>query len=246
MENFIYGLNPVISALQGKRRPKKVLISETLKNKDVEKLCKENGIPFQFSTRKELDRITNGANNQGVVCYIDPFEYTSLRELLSKVSDDSLLLVLDGIEDPVNFGSLLRTSCCFGVDGVIIGKDRQVGMTPTVIKLSTGASEHIDVVQVSNVAQTINELKKNGYWIKLSYTTKVRTKAYKARVSVSELNMRTMAIVVGSEGRGVSRLVLERSDFVARIPISGPVTSLNAAIAGAIFLSAAASFRNKK
>ena len=239
MENFIYGLNPVISALQGKRRPKKVLISETLKNKDVEKLCKENGIPFQFFTRKELDRITNGANNQGVVCYIDPFEYTSLRELLSKVSDDSLLLVLDGIEDPVNFGSLLRTSCCFGVDGVIIGKDRQVGMTPTVIKLSTGASEHIDVVQVSNVAQTINELKKNGYWIVAADGSGDRL------YDQIDYNGK-MAIVVGSEGRGVSRLVLERSDFVARIPISGPVTSLNAAIAGAIFLSAAASFRNKK
>lgn len=241
MEDIIYGLNPVLSALQGKRRPTRVFISETLKNHDVEKICRENGIPFLFKTRREMDRLTGGANNQGVLCFVPAFQYLTLKELIGKTAAgaETLLLVLDGVEDPVNFGSLLRTACCFGADGIIIGKDRQVGMTPTVIKLSTGASEHIDICQVSNIAQTVSELKKNGFWIVAADGSGDRL--------FNEIDYGgKIVIIIGSEGRGVSRLVLERSDFVARIPLTGPITSLNAAVAGAIFLSAAASDRLKR
>lgn len=240
-DEIIYGLNPVLSSLEGKRRPRLVLISETLTSDKVRKLCEQKGVRYQLKDRRELDRLFRGTNHQGVIAYVEPFHYLELRDLMvrEETNPQSLLVVLDGIEDPVNFGSLLRSSSCFGVSAVIIGQNRQVQVTPTVIKLSTGASEYIDVCRVVNVASSLSVLKKHGYWIVAadgSGTLLYDEVDYGGKI----------ALVVGSEGRGVSRRVLAESDFVARIPIDGRVTSLNAAVAGAIFLSAAASSRLKK
>lgn len=238
--DIVYGLNPVLNALEGKRKPSLVYVSATLRNRDVERLCIEKGIKYRITDRNTLDRLTKGVNNQGVACVVPPFEYFTLRELFGTTADkdSSLILVLDGVEDPVNFGSLIRSASCFNCDGIIIGRDRQVQVTPTVVKLSTGASEYVPIVQVPNIAQSISDLKDNGYWIVSADGSGDRL--------YDEIDYHgKMAIIIGSEGRGVSNLVLKRSDFIARIPISGPITSLNAAIAGAIFLSAAASSRLK-
>ena len=144
----------------------------------------------------------------------------------------------DGIEDPNNFGSLIRTSAAFGVDAIIISKDRQIQMTPTVTKVSTGAEEFVSIIQVTNIVQAMNTLKKNGYWI-------VTADGRGDRL-YDEIDYKgKMAIVIGSEGRGASRLTLENSDFIARIPIQGPITSLNAAVAGAIMISGAIQSRRK-
>jgi 23S rRNA (guanosine2251-2'-O)-methyltransferase len=147
--------------------------------------------------------------------------------------------MLDGIEDPVNFGSIIRSSCAFGVDGIIIGKNRQVPVTPTVSKIATGGEEWIPIIQVTNLSQTIEKLKKAGYWIvasagggndiydEIDYTGKI-------------------VLIVGSEGYGVSKLVMENSDFVASIPLPGEVKALNASIATAVFLAEINSTRRKK
>lgn len=156
-----------------------------------------------------------------------------------KDKSDSLLVILDGIEDPVNFGSLIRTSSCFGVDGIIIAKNRQVPVTPAVIKIATGAEEFVPISMVVNISATIRSLKEQGYWIvaadgggdrfydEIDYTGKI-------------------AIIIGSEGRGAARLTLRDSDFVVRIPISGPITSLNASISGAIMLAEVTRYRRTK
>ena len=196
-------------------------------------------VPFKIVDKKELDSITKFGNHQGFVAFVEPFKYKDLKDFLNeKKEEQPLILILDGIEDPNNFGSLIRTSAAFGVDAIIISKDRQIQMTPTVTKVSTGAEEFVSIIQVTNIVQAMNTLKKNGYWI-------VTADGRGDRL-YDEIDYKgKMAIVIGSEGRGASRLTLENSDFIARIPIQGPITSLNAAVAGAIMISGAIQSRRK-
>lgn len=208
-------------------------------NSEIFNKCANKNVPFKIVDKKELDSITKFGNHQGFVAFVEPFKYKDLKDFLNeKKEEQPLILILDGIEDPNNFGSLIRTSAAFGVDAIIISKDRQIQMTPTVTKVSTGAEEFVSIIQVTNIVQAMNTLKKNGYWI-------VTADGRGDRL-YDEIDYKgKMAIVIGSEGRGASRLTLENSDFIARIPIQGPITSLNAAVAGAIMISGAIQSRRK-
>ena len=147
--------------------------------------------------------------------------------------------MLDGIEDPVNFGSIIRTSTGFDVDGIIIGKNRQVQVTGTVSKVATGGEEIIPIVQVTNLSQTLEKLKKEGYWVVAS--------AGEGKDVYDEIDYSgKICLVIGSEGFGVSKLVREHSDFIASIPLLGKVKALNASIACAVFVAQIDSYRRKK
>ena len=212
--DMVYGLNSVRSVLDGTRKIEKVLMTKQKENSEIFNKCANKNVPFKIVDKKEKDFLNE------------------------KKEEQPLILILDGIEDPNNFGSLIRTSAAFGVDAIIISKDRQIQMTPTVTKVSTGAEEFVSIIQVTNIVQAMNTLKKNGYWI-------VTADGRGDRL-YDEIDYKgKMAIVIGSEGRGASRLTLENSDFIARIPIQGPITSLNAAVAGAIMISGAIQSRRK-
>lgn len=238
MSDIIYGRNPVISALKGVKKPQKVLMSKTMKDARIGGLCQEFGVKTDYVDNAVLNKLSRGKNHQGVAAYVDPFQYTDIAKVLSDTKDkeDALILILDGIEDPANLGSMIRTSSCFGVDGIVIAKNRQVQVTPAVIKVATGAEEYVPISEVVNISQTIIALKKAGYWIVAADGS--GDKMY------DEINYSgKIAIVIGSEGRGASNIVLHNSDFIVRIPISGPITSLNASISGAIMLAEATRFR---
>lgn len=241
MSSYIYGRNPALASIQGSNKPTKVLISSSMRDDKILLCCRQNRIETELVSNDVLNRLAQGRNHQGVVCLVRDFSYTPIIEVLDKTAkkDESTLLILDGVEDPVNFGSLIRSASCFGADGIIIGKNRQVQVTPTVIKVATGAEESLPISQVVNISQTLETLKSRGYWI-------VAADGKGDRLYDEVDYSGKIALVIGSEGRGISRLVLEHSDFIARIPISGPVTSLNAAVSGAIFLSMIASIRQKK
>jgi 23S rRNA (guanosine2251-2'-O)-methyltransferase len=241
MSDLIYGRNPVLSCLNGNRKIEKVLISKTINDPKFATLCQKRGVSYKFVSVNELNSVTKNQNHQGVVCYLKEFEYTELDEFLDKVKSktESIVVLLDGVEDPVNFGSIIRTSSCFNVDGIIISKNRQVQMTPTVSKVATGAEEFVDIVRVTNLNQTITQLKKEGYWV-------VSSDGYGKSNYTSIDYSGKICLVVGSEGRGISKLVLQNSDFVCKIPISGPITSLNASISAAIFLAHIVDFKQNK
>ncbi len=241
MSSYLYGRNPAIASISGPSKPTKVLISSSMKDGRLLALAKQEGIPYELVSNDVLDKMSKGRNHQGVICLVSDFSYTPLEEVLKKTDGQSeaTLLILDGVEDPVNFGSLIRSSACFNADGLIIGKNRQVQVTPTVIKVATGAEECLPIVSVVNISQTLETLKKHGYWI-----VAADGKGDKMYDEVDYSGK--IALIIGSEGRGISRLVLDHSDFIARIPISGPITSLNAAVSGAIFLAMIVSLRNRR
>lgn len=238
---IIFGLNPVKNALKGKNKVRKLLVLKTRPDPAILELAKAAKVEVELVDKAVLERVSANRNHQGFIAILNPYIYAELSSIIedARTKTDSLIVMLDGIEDPVNLGSLIRTSSCFGVDGLIIAKRRQVQVTATVSKIATGAEQYLPIARVTNLAATIDTLKKEGYWIVAadgSGTTLYNQINYKGK----------MVIVVGGEGDGVSNLVLKRSDFVAKIPIDGPITSLNASIAGAIFIAEARAYQLKK
>ena len=180
-----------------------------LKGSEIDSLCKKNKAKVEFVDAKLLDKITSNKNHQGVLGYVEEFKYAELDPLLSKIDSkkNQLLLILGGSEDPVNFGSIIRTASCFGVDGIIILKDRQVQVTPVVSKVSTGATEFVPIVRVTNLNVTIEKLKKVGYWI---VATDGSGDRYNDEVDYNG----KIDVLIGSEGRGASKLVMKNREFV--------------------------------
>ncbi len=239
--NIVFGKIPVKNVLLGKRKPIHVFLNQEHPDQDILSLCRKKNIGVKMVTRQYLDKVTGELNHQGVAASMPEFVYTPLDDLLESLpkNEDSTLIMLDGISDPVNFGSIIRSSTAFKVDGIIIGKNRQVPVTGTVSKIATGGEEIIPIVQVTNLTQTINRLKKEGYWIVAS--------AGEGKDIYDEIDYTgRICLVVGSEGFGVSKLVRENSDFVASIPLPGQVKALNAAIATAVFLAEINSTRRRK
>ncbi len=191
-------------------------------------------------SNRDLDSLSDFSNHQGALLLAEEFEYSSLDDCLSLTStkEESTVVILDGIEDPVNFGSIIRSSAAFGVDFIVIGKNRQVKVTPTVTKISTGAENYVPIAEETNLSQSIETLKKNGYWIVCSAgegDTKYDEIDYSGKI----------ALIIGSEGKGASQLIKKRSDFVASIPMDVSVAALNASVACAVFLAQINSFRRK-
>ena len=232
MKQWVYGRNTVRELLNNGKTIYQVMILSQSKNDDLVALCKKNKIEYRMSENKKLfSQYVGKAVHQGVIAQIDGYDYTPLEDILRAIPQGKqpLLLMLDGLEDPHNLGAILRTCDAIEVDGVIIGKNRSVGLTPTVAKVSTGAIDHVKVAQVTNLSRTLEDLKKQGYWVvgcELDNSSDYRQVDY---------NM-PLVVVIGSEGFGISRLVKTHCDMNVVLPMCGHVNSLNASVATGILL----------
>ncbi|EPD49503.1 23S rRNA (guanosine(2251)-2'-O)-methyltransferase RlmB [Paenisporosarcina sp. FSL H8-0542] len=232
---IVSGKNPVLEALRSGRDMNKVWVAEGVKKAGIAELlqlAKEAGIIVQFVPKNKVDQLTDGANHQGVAASVAAYRYAEIDELFERAAsrnEDPFFLILDELEDPHNLGSILRTADATGVHGVIIPKRRAVGLTAVVAKTSTGAIEHVPVARVGNLAQTVEDLKKRGVWIA---GTDAKGSADYRRMDAKL----PLAIIIGSEGKGMSRLLKEKCDFLYNMPMVGRVTSLNASVAAAILM----------
>ncbi len=236
-EEMIAGRHPVLEALRAGRTIHKLMYADGAQGiGPVLTEAHETGIVTQRVDRRKLDQMAQGVRHQGVIALVAERDYASLDDLLTAATASGappLLIMLDEIEDPHNLGSILRTVDCAGAHGVIVPKRRSAGLTATVAKTSAGAIEHVPVARVSNLAQTIEELKKRGLWIAGADA------AAEQDVYHTDLTM-PLAIVIGNEGQGLSRLVRERCDFLVKLPMFGRIQSLNASVAAGVLLYEAA------
>lgn len=232
MRQYIYGKNTVREALKGDKPVYKVYMMKNMKDEKIIALAKNQQVEVNIVTQKSvLNDMVGKVVHQGIVAQVEGYGYYSVDEIVSSIpaNKQPLLLMLDGLEDPHNLGAILRTCDAIEVDGVIIGKNRSVGLTPTVAKVSTGAIDHVKVAQVTNLSRTLQDLKKQGYWVvgcDLNNSQDYRAIDY---------NM-PLVVVIGSEGFGISRLVKEQCDMNVILPMTGHVTSLNASVATAVIL----------
>jgi 23S rRNA (guanosine2251-2'-O)-methyltransferase len=233
-DEIIYGINPVMEALRGKRRVFELFARKEggKRLEEVISLATAQGVPVRFREKNDLARISATEHHQGVVLRVEEFAYADLRDLLSLCRESDhpgLILVLDGIQDPHNLGALIRSAACAGAHGVVIPKDRAVAVTPAAEKASAGSAGRIPVARVSNIAQALEELKKEGFW--------VYGAAGEAGVSVFRQAFPGPTVfVVGNEGEGLRRLVREKCDLLVSIPMAPGANSLNASVSGAILL----------
>lgn len=233
-EELIIGKNPLIQAIKSGRTIHKVLISEQLNRQtenELRRLLKEKRVSVEKVPRQQLDQLSAG-KHQGVIAYVANYTYASLNDVLDRaeaVNELPFLLILDELEDPHNLGAILRTADATGAHGVIIPKHRAVGLTETVAKASAGAIEHVPVVQVTNIANTIETLKKHNIWV-------VGTDERQSEDFRTLDGETALAIVIGNEGRGISRLVKEKCDWLIHIPMQGSIPSLNASVAASIMM----------
>lgn len=226
----IFGRNPVREALRA-NRVVSILVSESFSDNSILDLIKLQSIPMRRVSNSELDKKCDGVH-QGVMAVIKPYEYLDLNELIrrSKKVEIPVIVVLDKINDPHNFGAILRSADVFNVSGIIIGKHDQVPLNSTVAKTSAGAINYVPVTLVNNLNQAIDKLKENGFWV-------VSTDGG-ASTNYNDLTYDfPVCLVIGSEGEGVSKLIIKNSDYVVKIPQSGHVNSLNASVAAGILLS---------
>lgn len=232
----IYGINPVLETLRNKGSDiRKVVLAEGRRGGDAAKileLAAARGIAVETLRREELDRRAGTAAHQGVLCLCGEFAYANLEDLVANrqpAFPGSLVLLLDGIEDPQNLGSLIRSAHCFGANGVVIPRDRAAGITPAVIKASAGAAGHIPVARVVNLTQAIDTLKEKGFWV-YGADAGADTELGSARFEGD------IGLVMGSEGKGIRPLVRKRCDILVSIPLFGKVDSLNVSVAAGILL----------
>jgi len=223
MSNYIYGKNSFIEALKNNRIKKAYVLKESLFIDDL----KKKHIEFEIVDRNVLDKMTKSGNHQGAVCEVEEFKLYDVKDLLKK--ENGFIVILDGIEDPHNLGAIIRTCECAGVDGVIYKKHHSVKVNETVGKVACGALEYVKVCEVTNINNTIDELKENGYWIVGSDGS---AKDYYDDLKYDS----NIALIIGSEGKGMSRLTKEKCDFMVKLPMKGHVTSLNASVAAGILI----------
>ncbi|MBM7666189.1 23S rRNA (guanosine2251-2'-O)-methyltransferase [Solibacillus kalamii] len=230
---MIAGKNPVLEALRSGREINKLWIAEGVKKTGVQELmdlAKEQGVLVQFVPKQKVDKLAE--NHQGIVASVAAYDYAELDDLFNVAkakNEDPFFLILDELEDPHNLGSIMRTADAIGAHGIIIPKRRAVGLTAVVAKASTGAIEHVPVVRVTNLAQTVDELKDRGVWI--AGTDAKGSADYRKMDATLPL-----ALIIGSEGKGMSRLLKDKCDFLYHLPMVGHVTSLNASVAAALLM----------
>ena len=197
-------------------------------NSAIEKLAQSKKIDIKYISKVEMAKMANG-NHQGVCAKVFEYKYFDVNELVTD-KNDSLIIALDGLEDPHNLGAIIRTCEISGCDGVIIPKNRSVHVTNTVAKVSTGATEYVKVSEVTNLRQTLKNLKDKGYWIVGAEATSESVNFWNV-----DFNMK-ICLVIGSEGKGVSRIVREECDYLVKIPMWGKINSLNASVSAAILI----------
>lgn len=232
-EDVIAGRNAIAEALRSGRSINRLLITSENAGPlhELASAAKNTGAVVEVVPRNRIESITKGFRHQGAIAYVSPVSYASLEDVLEKARTKSspFLLLLDEIEDPHNLGALLRTADAAGVDGVLIPKRRCCPLTATVAKTSAGAVEHVPVVRIGNIAQTLRLLKKEGFWI-AGGDMDGATDYFDAALTGA------LVLVVGNEGKGISQLIKENCDFLVRIPMLGKLNSLNVSVAGALLM----------
>ncbi|WP_067842538.1 23S rRNA (guanosine(2251)-2'-O)-methyltransferase RlmB [Amphibacillus sediminis] len=233
-EEWIVGKNPVIEALRSGRSINKIFLSDQLNFKSVQQLqqlAKENGVVIKKVPKKRLDQLVN-QQHQGIAAAVAAYKYDTIDDLFARAeqaNEQPFFILLDEIEDPHNLGSILRSADAVGAHGVIIPKHRAVGLTATVAKTSAGAIEYVPVARVTNMAQTIDQLKKRHVWI-------IGTEAEGNQDYREIEGTLPLALVIGNEGKGMSRLVREKCDWTVRLAMKGNVSSLNASVAASLLM----------
>lgn len=233
MSNIIYGKNPVIEALAAGKPINKIYLATGLKHpvdKKIIQLARQSGIPVREVDRSKLIELAGHDKTQGVVAILTEIGYGTIEDIFNQATqrkEAPLMAILDEIQDPHNFGAIIRSAEAFGLHGIVFPKDRSVGITDTVAKTSAGAVSHIPIVRVQNLAQWMKEIKNQNVWIAGA--------DQQAEISLFEADFnRPLAIVIGSEGKGIRRLIKESCDFLIRIPMVGQINSLNASVAAAL------------
>lgn len=220
---YIYGKNVAEEYLNSDKKINRAFIQKNLNDKDIYNKIAKKVEKVNIVSKQDIDNIVKG-NHQGIVLEVEEYKYASIDDILNL--EDALVLILDHIEDPHNLGAIIRTAEAAGVDAIIIPNDRSACVNATVIKVSVGTTENVNIIRVTNLVNVIKILKDNGYWI---FGTDMNGEDY------TKLNYKgKCAIVCGNEGSGMSRLVRENCDFIASIPMKGKVNSLNASVATAI------------
>lgn len=234
-QDQVEGRNAVLELLESNRDINKIYIAEGEKHGSIHKiiaLAKQRKILINEIGRAKLNAMSQTENNQGVIAIVPPFNYCEIEDILAVSKEKNtkpFILILDGIEDPHNLGSIIRTAETAGVDGIIIPKRRAAGVNSTVAKVSAGAVEYMKIARVNNINEAINTLKKEDVWI---CGTDMNTDKYYYEENFTG----GIGIVIGSEGFGMSRLVKENCDFLVKIPMQGKITSLNASVSAGIVM----------
>lgn len=234
-EDIVIGRNAVIEALRGERTIETLYISNSKLEgsiKTIVGLAKENKILIKEVDKRKLDSMCGGEVHQGVIAKVTPYKYSEVSDILDlaeKRGEAPFIVILDEVEDPHNLGSIVRTAELFGVHGIILPKRRSASVSTTVYKSSVGAIEHVKIAKVTNLNSTIEELKEKGIWI---YGADIRAEEYSYQVDFGG----PCAVIIGNEGRGISKLTVEKCDKLIKIPMVGKINSLNASVAGGIIM----------
>ena len=228
--DLIYGLRPVVEALRSKRREVREVL-DSVGDQEIASEASARGVPVKRVPRDRVEELARGGVHQGVVTRVGQYPYSGLEEILAV--PDPLVIILDGVTDPRNLGAVLRAADGAGASGVVVPKDRAVGVTPVVVKASAGASEHVPVARETNLRRALEKMKEAGVWVYIAEGGAASAGA----TEYTNLDLSgPVAFVLGSEGRGVRRLVREGCDGAAYIPMHGAITSLNVSVATAVLL----------
>lgn len=234
-EDLIEGRNAVIEALRSDRTIEQIMIATGDVSGSINMilaLAKEKKIVIKHVDRRKLDQISETGVHQGVIVQVTPYKYYDIDDMIKyaeEKGEDPFIVILDEIEDPHNLGSIIRTAETCGVHGIIIPKRRNVGLTPTVYKASAGAVEHMKIAKVTNINNTIDQLKEKGIWV---YGADMDGQSYCYDVDFKG----GIALIVGSEGKGILKLTKNKCDILVKIPMVGKISSLNASVAGGILM----------
>jgi 23S rRNA (guanosine2251-2'-O)-methyltransferase len=226
---YLFGKNVVKELIKNNKKINKAIIYRDFSDKELILLLEKQKVVIKYVEKNELDRLAMG-NHQGIIVDVEEYKYYSLDELVNSINKENpVLLILDHLEDPHNLGAIIRTAEAAGVDGIIIPKNRSVEVNATVMKTSAGALEYMPICMITNINNTISDLKKKGYWIvgtdmedSVEYTS-------------IDYNM-PIVLIIGSEGNGMSSIVKKACDYIVRIPMYGKVNSLNASVAAGIMI----------
>ena len=228
MAQFVYGKNVVKQMLMDNSKIKQIYMS--VDDRDVEQLARKQRVQLKRVDKKTLTQMTKTDRHQGVVAEVDPYRLYSVDEIVQNVSEDGkgLIIMLDELEDPHNLGAILRTADAVGATGVIFKKTNAVGLTPTVAKVSAGAIDTVKCASVTNLSRTLEDLQKKGWW---AVGTDMDGQDYRS----VKYDFNTV-LIIGNEGKGISRLLREKCDFVVSLPMRGKIESLNAAVSAGILM----------
>ena len=222
---IVYGRNVARDLLKKDKKINNIILQDNFDDKDLISLIENKKIRVEYKSKREIDNLAKGVH-QGIILDIPDYQYKSLEEI---ITNSSFLVILDHLEDPHNLGAIIRTCEAAGVDGIIIPKDRQVQINSTVMKTSVGTLDNVDIASVVNIANTIDKLKEEGFWVvgtALEDSVDYRDIDYSGKI----------ALIIGNEGSGMTKLVTKKCDYIAKIPMYGTTNSLNASVAAGIMI----------